>query len=107
MRALPLARAMAGDNPVLHGIPVGEPAQITFGSQIAILVCCVVVQHLGEFLPGDEDAGMKNIVYLSTPLHQSNSPAGKRQVFADGDEQKTGRFREWQRGYTSELSEST
>ena len=29
------------------------------------------------------------------------------QVFANGDEQKTGRFREWQRGYTSELSEST
>ena len=99
MRALPLARAMAGDNPVLHGIPVGEPAQITFGSQIAILVCCVVVQHLGEFLPGDEDAGMKNIVYLSTPLHQSNSPAGKRQVFADGVGQKPERFREWQQGY--------
>ena len=67
---LPLAQAMAG-GPVLYGIAVGgrrrgRPGRLGH----VVLVRCVVVQHLGELLPGDEDAGMKKCLskYSSTPI---------------------------------------
>ena len=76
-----------------RGFPKGTPLWHT-----ALLAKCSVLYLLSRL------AG-KMRVSPDGNAHFARQENG--QVFANGDEQKPGRFRKWQQGYKSEPSEST
>src|SRR5699024_2864101 len=51
-----------GEGPLLYGIAVGEGGKVALGGEVIVLVRCVVVEHLGEFLAGDGLIGTEGSV---------------------------------------------
>ena len=69
-KSLAVGPAHGGFRPIRYGLAVGELAQIALCGQVAALVLCVVVEHLGELLAGNAVRWDERFHPRSRPPHR-------------------------------------